>query len=402
MTGANPNESPGRSSRLTTHDWFPAMTHAAITGWGACLPPAVLTNADLSTFLETNDEWITSRTGMRERRISHVSAGELAAVAGARALACAGLAAKDLDLIVYGGTSNDEACPNSASGVQVMLGATHAASMDLNTACTSFCYGLASATGLVRTGVVRNALVIGVELISRYMDWSNRNVAVLFGDGAAAVVLQASDQGEGLIASVLGCDADARQTLRVRGVGCAYTGQGITFGDTIWDFDGPVIFKRAVHAMADASLRVLQAAGMTPDQVDLVVPHQANLRIIEAVAKSAGIPREKVIVTVEKYGNMSAATVPVALVEALDAGRVQPGSHILIPAFGGGLTYCSLLVRWGNRTTPVGRSDAQLPPCTSSALELVNEIRAAQDPHGRSERGLMAPVLAEQRRIPGD
>jgi 3-oxoacyl-[acyl-carrier-protein] synthase-3 len=373
------------------------MTYAAITGWGACLPPAVLTNADLSTFLETNDEWITSRTGMRERRISHVSAGELAAVAGARALACAGLAAGELDLIVYGGTSNDEACPNSASGVQVMLGAKRAASMDLNTACTSFCYGLAAATGLIRTGVVRNALVIGVELISRYMDWSNRNVAVLFGDGAAAVVLQASDQEEGLVASVLGCDADARQTLRVRGVGCAYAGQGITFGDTIWDFDGPVIFKRAVQAMAEASLRVLQTAGMTADQVDLVVPHQANLRIIEAVAKSAGIPRDKVIITVEKYGNMSAATVPVALVEALEDGRVQPGSHILIPAFGGGLTYCSLLVRWGERTTPLGTSAAKLPPCSKSALELVNDIRAAQYPHGRSERGLMAPEFAEMR-----
>jgi len=202
------------------------MTYAAITGWGKCMPPAVLTNADLATFLDTNDEWITSRTGMHERRISHVSATELATVAASRALACAGLAAADVDLIIYGGVSNDELCPNSASGVQVVLGATHAAAIDLNTACTSFCYGLATATAMIRTGMVRNAVVIGIELISRYMDWSNRNVAVLFGDGAAAVVLQATDREEGLLGSVLGCDAEARQTLRVRGVGCGYAGLG--------------------------------------------------------------------------------------------------------------------------------------------------------------------------------
>ena len=373
------------------------MTYAAITGWGASMPPATLTNADLSTFLDTSDEWITSRTGMRERRISHVTASEMSTVAATRALACAGLAATDVDLIIYGGVSNEELCPNSASGVQVMLGATNAASIDLNTACTSFCYGLATATAMIRSGMVRNALVIGVELISRYLDWSNRNVAVLFGDGAAAVVLQASERKEGLVGTVLGCDAEARQTLRVRGVGCGYAGLDISLGDTIWDFDGPAIFKRAVQAMSAASTRVLREANLTADQVDLVVPHQANLRIIESVAKYAGIPMAKVMVTVHKYGNMSAATVPVALVEALEAGRVTPGANILIPAFGGGLTYCSLLVRWGERTTPIGTADIELPPCTQTALEMVNQIRATQDPHGRSLKGLMTPVLAEMR-----
>ena len=373
------------------------MTFASITGWGACMPPAILSNADLSTFLDTNDEWITSRTGMKERRISHVTAVELSAIASARALACAGLDAAEVDLIIYGGVSNDELVPNSASAVQISLGATNAASIDLNTACTSFCYGLATATAMIRTGMVKNAVVIGVELISRYMDWSNRNVAVLFGDGAAAVVLQATDHEEGMLGSVLGCDAEARQTLRVRGFGCDYALRDVTFGDTIWDFDGPAIFKRAVHHMSAASTRVLKECGMTADAVDLVVPHQANLRIIEAVAKYAGIPMEKVIVTVPKYGNMSAATVPVALVEALEAGRVKPGSSILMPAFGGGLTYCSLLVRWGERVTPLGTSDRELPPCTQTALEMVNEIRASQDPHGRSLQGLMSPVFAETR-----
>jgi 3-oxoacyl-[acyl-carrier-protein] synthase III len=370
-------------------------TRAAITGWGKCMPPAVLTNDDLSTFLDTSDEWIRTRTGMRERRISHVPATEMATLAAHRALACADVDPAEVDLIVYGGVSNDELCPNSASGVQVALGARRAASMDLNTACTSFCYGLAAATGMIRTGTVRNAVVIGTELISRYMEWSNRNVAVLFGDGSAAVVLQATEREEGVLASVLGCDAEARGTLRVRGFGCGYASLGVTLGDTIWDFDGPQIFKRAVQAMSSASKEVLERAGVSADDVALVVPHQANLRIIEAVAKYAGIPMERVMLTVEKYGNMSAATVPVALVEALEEGRVQPDDYLLMPAFGGGLSYCSLLVRWGERVTPLGHSDAELPPLEETALEMVNRIRANQDPHGRSEAGLLAPMFPE-------
>jgi 3-oxoacyl-[acyl-carrier-protein] synthase-3 len=279
--------------------------------------------------------------------------------------------------------------------VQVALGATRAAAMDLNTACTSFCYGLATATAMIRTGAIRTAVVIGVELISRYLDWSNRNVAVLFGDGAAAVVLQATDREEGMIGSVLGCDAEGRDTLRVRGFGCTYSGRDVTFGDTLWDFDGQAIFKRAVTAMAAASQRVLAQCGYTADDVDLVVPHQANLRIIEAVAKYAGVPMEKVMVTVQKYANMSAATVPVALAEALEEGRVRPGALLLMPAFGGGLTFNSLLVRWGERVTPLGEATRELPPCHDSALELVNRVRATQDPHGRSRAGLMAPEFAE-------
>ncbi|HEY5489919.1 MAG TPA: ketoacyl-ACP synthase III [Gemmatimonadaceae bacterium] len=373
------------------------MTYAAITGWGACMPPAVLTNEDLSTFLDTNDEWITSRTGMKERRISHVTAQEMATVAAARALACAGLDVGDLDLIVYGSTSYEEQAPNSASGVQVALGAKHSAAMDVNTACTSFLYGLSSATAMIRTGMVRNAVVIGVELVSRYMDWSNRNVAVLFGDGAAAVVLQAGDREEGVLGSVLGCDAEARATLRIRGFGCGYANRGVTLGDTLWDFDGPQIFKRAVKGMSEASAKVMAQCGVTSEQVDLCVPHQANLRIIEGVAKYAGIPMEKVMLTVQKYGNMSAATVPVALVEALESGRVRPGATLLMPAFGAGLTFCSLVVKWGDRVTPLGTSDRALSPATKTALELVNEIRAIQDPHGRSLAGLMSPVFVEAR-----
>jgi 3-oxoacyl-[acyl-carrier-protein] synthase-3 len=279
-----------------------------------------------------------------------------------------------------------------ASGVQLRIGARSAAAYDINTACTSFLYGLSTASALIRTGVVGNALVIGAELISPFMDWSDRDVAVLFGDGAAAVVLQPSDTESGVIGALLGCDTEARASLRVRGVGLGYGGRGITLGDTAWDFDGPVIFKRAVAAMCDASSRVLTQSGVAADDVNLMVPHQANLRIIEAVAKYAGMPMEKVMLTVQKYGNMSAATVPVALVEALEAGRVTPGSLLLMPGFGGGLTWASLLVRWGGRVTPLGASSRELPPSTKSALEMVNEIRATQDPHGRSAAGLARPV----------
>ena len=373
------------------------MTYASITGWGEGLPPAVLTNADLATFLDTTDEWITTRTGMKERRVSHVPAIEMATVAASRALACAGLDPADVDLIVYGSCSNDEAVPNCASGVQVALGATNAGAMDVNTACTSFLYGLSTATALIQNGTIRSAIVIGVELITQYMDWSNRNVAVLFGDGAAAVVVQATDRPEGVIGSVLGCDAEAREVLRVRGIGCGYAGVGVTLGDTRWDFDGQAIFKRAVKGMADACARVMQQAGVSGDEIDLVIPHQANLRIIEAVAKYAGVSMDRVMVTVQRYGNMSAATVPVSLVEALKDGRVKPGSLLLMPGFGGGLTYGALLVRWGDRVTPLGTSSMALPPLGKSALEMVNEVRAAQDPNGRSQAGLTSPVFAEAR-----
>jgi len=369
------------------------MTNAAITGWGACLPPAVLTNADLATFLDTDDAWITSRTGMKERRISHVPAIELATVAARRAIACAGLEPADIDLVLYGSCSNGEQVPNSASGVQAALGARRAAAMDINTACTSFLYSLSTASAMIRTGVVRRAVVIGVELISPYMDWRNRNVAVLFGDGCAAVVLEPAEGDEGLLGEQLGCDADGRASLRVRGMGCVYANRDVAFGDTLWDFDGQEIFRRAVRGMSQASVAVLTRCGVTPDQVDLVVPHQANLRIIEAVVARAGIPMEKVMLTVERYGNMSAATVPVALAEALETGRVRPGALVLMPAFGAGLTFCAHLVRWGSRVTPLARSEAALPPSPKTALEMVNEIRAHKaSTADRSAAGLHAAV----------
>ena len=373
------------------------MTYAAITGWGKCMPPAVLTNADLATFLETDDEWITQRTGMKERRISHAPAVEMAYVASMRALACAGLKATDIDLIVYGSCSFDEMVPNTASGLQYKLGASNAAAMDVNTACTSFLYSWTTANAMVRTGVVKRALVIGVELISRYVDWDNRGVAVLFGDGCAAIVIEATEEKTGLLAETLGCISEARGILRVAGYGATYANVNVTFGDMAWTFDGPQIFKKAVHGMTETSARTLAKVGITPEQIDLVVPHQANARIIESVAKYAGIPMSKVHVTVQKYANMSAATVPVALVEAMEEGKLQPRAKVLMPAFGAGLTVCSHYAEWGDRVTPIDVSDVELPPCEKTALQMINELRAAKDVRGRSAKGIAEAYCVDQR-----
>lgn len=354
------------------------MPNASITGWGKCLPPAVLSNADIATFLETSDDWILSRTGIGERRISHVPLGEMAHVAAARALACAGLEGKDLDLIIFGTTTHDDQCPNMASGLQQRLGAEGCGAMDVNTACTSFLYGLSTAAAMIKSGVVRSAMIVGGELISPYMDWNDRNVAVLFGDGAAAVVMQATDRDEGLLLERLGCYGQSREILRIHGIGGAYVHQGRLLGATEWQFEGQEIFKKAVTGMGLASEDVLRRAGLRADDIDLVVPHQANLRIIEAVAKRAGVPMERVHVNVSRYGNMSAATVPVALCEALEEGRVRPGALLLMPAFGGGLTFCAHLLRWGGRTTPLATSPLDLPPIERSALEMVQRYRRAR------------------------
>ena len=371
------------------------MTYAALTGWGKCLPPAILTNADLSTFLPTDDNWIVSRTGMKERRISHVTGLELSYVAAARALACAGIKADELDFIIYGSCSADESVPNSASGVQARLGAHKAAAMDVNTACTSFLYGMSTASAFIKSGAAKKVLVIGVEHISKFMDWQNRNVSVLFGDGAAACVFEATEEKEGVIAEKLQCFADSRQTLRVRGMGGLYANIGVQLGDTRWDFDGQEIFKKAVTGMSEGSLDVMAQAGVTMDDVEVIVPHQANLRIIEAVAKRAGASMDKVFLTIHKYGNMSAATAPVALVEALEEGRVKPHSLVLIPAFGAGLTISAHLIRWGSRVTPVATTDIDLPPCDKTALQMVQELMAHKQPHDRSEAALMSPRFIE-------
>jgi len=355
------------------------MTHAAIMGWAKCLPPAVLTNDDLSTFLDTDDEWITTRTGMKERRVSHVHISVLAHVAACRALAAAGKTGNNVELVIFGSTTPDQICPNTSSHIQKLLRAEKAACMDLNTACTSFMYSLTVATSMIRTGVIKNAIVIGAEVISPIMDWNNRNVAVLFGDGASAFYVEATDNEEGLLAEQLGCYGDVRDILTVHGWGMKYANQGVQMGQSKWQFEGQKIFKKAVDGMAIASEKLLEKCGLTESDLDLVIPHQANLRIINAVAKKIGIPMDKVFVNVHRYGNMSAATAPVALVEAVEEGRIIPHGKILVPAFGAGLTWCAHVIKWGERVAPLGESDVELPPCDKTGLELVKEIMAKKE-----------------------
>ena len=370
------------------------MRHASITGWGKGMPPAVLTNADLATFLDTDDEWIVSRTGMRERNISHVSVTEMAEIAGSRALAAAGLQPEQIDLVIVGCTLAEQLCPNAASGVSRLLGCTNAAAMDVNTACTSWSYALSTATALIRTGVVGRALVIGAELVSRCMDWDNRNVSVLFGDGCAAVVLEATDEEAGVLGERLGCFADARDSLDLRGFGQKYFNVGIPSGFSSWNFDGQEIFKRAVLGMVDASREALERAGKTVADVDLMIPHQANLRILDAMGKRLGIDPDRVFVNVHRHGNMSAATLPVALVEALEEGRIRPGALLLLPSFGGGLTWAAHVVRFGQRVTPLGTSPIEFPPCHQTGLELVNEIRAQKTRYATAAQAYLEEVEA--------
>ena len=328
------------------------MQHAEITGWGKCLPPAVLSNDDLTTFMDTTDEWITSRTGIKERRICHCNFSDMAIVAAKRALAAA-----------Y--------CPNTASIVQDAIGATNAASIDINSACTGFLYGLHIGTNLIRTGAHKKVLVLGGEFISHYMNWSLRDVAVLFGDACGAVVIESSDQEVGLLAAKIGCDADAKYAIQITNLGSAYSRLSEEFLYIGWNFDGREVFKRAVKCMSLACADVLDQLGLSVDDISLVVPHQANKRILDALARRVGIAEEKVFVNVHKYGNTSAGTIPVALTEALEEDRIKPGDHVLFATFGAGLTWGAGIVRWGDRVNPLKQSDAELPPNDKTALEIL-------------------------------
>ncbi|MBL1377518.1 ketoacyl-ACP synthase III [Zobellella iuensis] len=347
------------------------MRYANITGWGKCLPPAALSNEDLGTFLDTSDDWIYSRTGIKSRRIAHVNTSALATVAARHALAAAGLDAEQLDGIILATASPDSLVPSAASAVQQALGAGRAAVFDLNAACTGFIYGLSVGSALIKAGGMQRVLVIGAERLTHYLDWTQRDTAVLFGDGAGAVLLEASDEPLGLIADRLGCDAEARDILAVPDSGTCRRRFAHVDGLFEVNFEGKEIFKRAVKGMGDAASFVLEQARVSEQDIDLLLPHQANIRIIETLAKKMALPDEKVMINIGQYGNTSAATVPIALCEALEQGRIKPGALLLTAAFGAGLTWGAGLVRWGERVTPLAQSDAALPPCEQTALELL-------------------------------
>ena len=350
------------------------MTYAAITGWGKCMPPSVLTNADLATFLDTDDEWITD--AHRHPRAAHLArrrASRWRTSPSARALACAGLAAKDVDLIVYGSCSNDEQVPNSASGLQLKLGAANAAAMDVNTACTSFLYSLSTATAMIRTGVVRNAVVVGVEadLAVHGLD-ATATSPCSSATAPPPSCCRRPSREEGVLAEKLGCYADARQTLRVRGMGTTYANRGVMLGDTHVGFRRPgnLQARRARHEPSASQRRAREERAHASTTSTSSSRTRRTCASSKSVAKRIGAPMERVFLTVQRYGNMSAATVPVALVEALEEGRVKPGALILMPAFGGGLTWCSHLIRWGERDDAARRRPT--PSCrlpTQTALE---------------------------------
>ncbi len=349
--------------------------YAEITGWGKCIPPAVLSNDDLSTFLDTSDEWIRSRTGIENRRISHVNTSELATVAAKRALACAGIEAKDVDVIIVATCSADTFIPNIASKVQQSLGVAGAAAFDLNAACTGFIYGLETATRLIQAGNYKHALVIGAERLSFMIDWAARDTAVLFGDGAGAVVLSRTEQQLGLQQALIGCDSEGRDILAIPEFGTNMDRFAADNGHFKFHFAGRDIFKRAVKGMGGAVQTVLQRSAMNTQDIDILIPHQANLRIIQTLADLAGIEQERAFVNIHNYGNTSGATVPIAICEALEQGRVKAGDNILLAAFGAGLTWGAGLLKWGQRVTPLGETDADLEPCDKTALELIEQHR---------------------------
>ena len=354
------------------------MSYAAITGWGKCLPPAVLANSDFETLMDTTDEWITGRTGIKERRIAAAETSDMAAVAGRRALAAAGITPDDVDLVILATCTPDRLVPGAAAMVQEKIGAGSAGAVDVNAACSGFIYALVMGTALVRAGSADRVLVIGAEKLSTWIDLRDRSTAVLFGDGAGAVVLEPSDVPAGLMASELGSDGALADILTVKGSGTEALVDG-TPGDTRIEMEGREVFKRAVTTMGDAAARVLAAAGLDLADVDLLVPHQANARIIDATARRLGLGEERVFTNIGSYGNTSAASIPIALTEAVEQGRIAPGSDIVLVAFGGGLTWAAGLLRWGERIEPVGESSAMLPSSTESGMELIRRRQRARE-----------------------
>jgi 3-oxoacyl-[acyl-carrier-protein] synthase-3 len=345
--------------------------YAEITGWGTALPPAVLTNDDMSRIVETSDEWIATRTGIKERRISHVEVSELGRVAGLRAIAAAGLEPSQIDMVINATCTPEHLLPATAGLIQDKIGATAAGAMDLNANCSGFVYAHTVADSMVKTGAARRVLVLGAEKFSYILDWTDRSTCVLFGDGAGAIVVEPSDEPVGLMASELGNDGSAAEHLCLPGRGTAGQVSALDPLTAGVRMNGPEIFRRAVTMMGEASQRVVQAAGWQLEEVDLLIPHQANQRILDATARRLGVDNAKVFSNLHAYGNTSAATIPIALAEALEQGRVTPGANLVFVAFGGGLSWAASAIKWGDRTEPIGSSDATLPSFDGDALELL-------------------------------
>jgi 3-oxoacyl-[acyl-carrier-protein] synthase-3 len=345
MSDARPPEGAPRSARTREYSQINAR-YTRIAGTGSDLPPRRLTNDDLVEMLakrgvETSDDWIVERTGIRARHFvaDDVHASDLAAAAATRALEAAGCGAADIDLIIVATSTPDMVFPSTASIVQRKLGVFGCAAFDVQAVCSGFIYALSVADALIKTGSANRALVIGAEVFSRLLDFDDRTTCVLFGDGAGAVVLEASDQ-PGVVATKLHADGRHLEILCTPGT----VNGGKVFGDPLLKMDGPAVFKLAVGVLADVANEVLALAGRTSSDVDWLVPHQANIRIMQSTARKLKLPAQRVVVTVAEHGNTSAASIPLALDVAIRAGQIQRGQRLLLEGVGGGFTWGAALV----------------------------------------------------------
>ena len=322
--------------------------YSGITGTGSGLPRRVVSNEELARELaargvETSDEWIVARTGIRQRYIAGPgeTATELGARAGLAALEAAGLDASDVDLIVVGTSTADQIFPSTACLIQARIGALGCAAFDVQAVCSGFIYGLATADALIRTGAHKRALVIGTEVFSRILDWTDRTTCVLFGDGAGAVVLEASNE-PGVLAVQLKADGSHAGVLCTAG----RVANGKVEGDPFLRMDGQAVFKLAVNVLGNSAVETLAQAKLDASHLDWLIPHQANVRILNATARRLGVPDERLVATVDRHANTSAASVPLALDDVVRSGRIKRGDHLLLQGVGGGFTWGSVLVRW--------------------------------------------------------
>jgi 3-oxoacyl-[acyl-carrier-protein] synthase-3 len=325
------------------------MEQAGILGLGCYLPSKKLTNKDLEKMVETSDEWIMTRTGIRERRIAPrgVAASDLGAEAAKAALKDAGLKPEDIDLIITATVTGDMAFPSTSCIIQYKIGAVNAAAFDINAACSGFVFGITTAKHFVDSGLYKNALVIGTEKMTNLVDWQDRSTCVLFGDGAGACVIGKSKDRQ-IISYFIGCDGSGSNLLRLPAGGSRIptTEESVKNKLHFLKMEGNEVFKLAVKIMADAANKAITKAGLLCKDIDLLIPHQANIRILMAVAKKMGLPEKKIFFNIAKYGNMSSASTAVALAEANKEGRIRKGDHIALVAFGSGITYGAVVIKW--------------------------------------------------------
>ncbi len=328
-----------------------------ITGVGSYVPDNILTNDDLSKIVDTNNEWIVSRTGIKERRIADkdLATSDLASLAAQRALADAKIDAEELDLIVVATATPDHLFPSTAAMVQKNLGAKKAAAFDISVGCSGFNYGLVVAANFIKTGMYKKVLVIGAEILSKVVDWDDRNTCVLFGDAAGACVLEPCDESFGILSSELGSDGVNGDVLIIPAGGSKMPATKETVEQKLHTIrmDGKEVFKFAVRVMEKSSLEVLKRAGLKKEDIDFLIPHQANSRIIDSAMKKLKLSREKIGVNLDRYGNTSAASIPVALDEALSENKIKKGDNVLLVAFGAGLSWASLVIKWNKEARDV-------------------------------------------------